>query len=145
MWQPTLSPDNQHALDEAWAHHRAKFRQEQPRIRPLWFVLGWTFGLPTAVWLITSNSSAAAFFWWAVFGYVLISTWYGYWREKALAACYMRMSDAFANYVMEKDDLQGALAWQEALAADKRRLKILNVPFPTIQDRDDASDREIGF
>jgi hypothetical protein len=57
----------------------------------------------------------------------------------------MRVSDAFANYVMEKDDLEGALAWQEALAADKRRLRILNVPFPTIEDSDDASDREAGF
>jgi hypothetical protein len=145
MWQPTLSAENQHALDEAWAHHRAKLLQEQPRIRPLWFVLGWTFGLPTAVWLITNDSSVATFFWWGVFGYFLISTWYGYWREKALAACYMRVSDAFANYVMEKDDLEGALAWQEALAADKRRLRILNVPFPTIEDSDDASDREAGF
>jgi hypothetical protein len=139
-----MSPDNQQALESAWAEHSAKLRMERAGIRPFWYVIGWTFGLPMLVRVMDGSLSILSFFWWAVFGYLLVSAWYGYWRERALAGCYMRMSDAFANYVIEKDDLEGALTWQEALAADKRRLKILHVAFPTLQDQDDSLFREVA-
>ena len=138
-----MSSENQRALEAAWAEHCANLADEKAGIRPLWYVIGWTFGLPTALAVI-SHQSWLSFFWWAVFGYLLVSSRYGYWREKALAGCYMRMSDAFADYVIRKDDLEGALAWQEALAADKRRLKILAVPFPTLQDQNDSLFREVA-
>ena len=140
-----MSPDNQATIEAVWDEHMAKLRNEDTRgIRPLWYVVSWTLGLPIVVSLIDSHLSWPSFFWWALFAYLLISAWYGYWRERALAGCYMRMSDAFANYVIGNDDLAGALAWQEALAADKRRLKILAVPFPTLQDQDDSLFREVA-
>jgi len=139
-----MSPDNQQALEAAWAEHSVKLRNETPGIRPFWYVVGWTLGLPILVRLIGGSSSILSFFWWAVFGYLLVSAWYGYWRERALAGCYMHMSDAFANYVIEKDNLEGALAWQEVLAADRRRLKILHVAFPTLKDQDDSLFREVA-
>ena len=141
----TTSPEIRAALDAAWVQHRADLAKEEPQIQPLWWVLGWSLGLPALVYVLSSYSSVVSLLWWGIFGYLLITTYYGYWREKALAGCYIRMSDAFANYVIENDDLAGALAWHEALVSDKRRLKILRVPFPTLKDRDEAADREVGF
>src|SRR5438309_9989079 len=145
MGDVMMSDDDQEVLRAAWAAHRARLEKQGPPIRPIWWVIGWTFGLPTLVSVIDGRASISAFFWWGLLGYLLVGAWYAHWRQKAVAACYMHMSDAFASYVMEHDDLEGALVWQDALYQDKRRLMILAVPFPNIRDRDEALDREVGF